>query len=119
LFDLIKTEMPPLRFRTPDTKPLPDDTYVDIITYVLNANGFPAGNTELTIDMLDRVQILGKNGVQPPPQFALVLSVGCLTYKPISWMLMNATAPVRATKPDVAIREEIDAAKTKPLSLYQ
>src|SRR5687767_14019289 len=24
LFDLIKTEMPPLRFRTPATKPLPD-----------------------------------------------------------------------------------------------
>src|SRR5689334_1110253 len=25
LFDLIRTEMPPLRFRTPDTMPLPDN----------------------------------------------------------------------------------------------
>jgi mono/diheme cytochrome c family protein len=119
LFDLIKTEMPPLRFRTPDTKPLADDTYVDIIAYIFTANGFPAGSSELTLDKLDQVQILAKGGVQPPPQFALVLSVGCMTYKPVSWTLTSATAPVRATRPDVATREEIEDAKTKVLSLYQ
>ena len=112
LFDLIKTEMPPLRFRTPETKPLADNLYVDIITYILKANSFPPGNEELTLDTLDSTQILGKNGVQPPPQFALVLSVGCLKYRPISWMLSNATDPVRATMPDVATRAEVDEAKT-------
>jgi cytochrome c553 len=117
LFSLIKTEMPPLRFRTPDTKPLPDAAYVDIITYIFEANAFPPGSTELMVDTLDSVQILGRDGVQPPPQFALVLSVGCMTYKPVSWMLTSATEPVRATMPDVATREEIDAAKTKLLGL--
>jgi cytochrome c553 len=112
LFDLIKTEMPPLRFRTPETKPLADDMYVDIISYILKANSFPPGNTELTLDTLDKVQILGKNGMQPPPQFALVLSVGCLKYRPISWMLSNATDPVRATMPDVPTRSEVEDAKT-------
>src|SRR2546429_8089635 len=34
LFNLIRTEMPPLRFRTPDTKPLADEMYVDIISYI-------------------------------------------------------------------------------------
>lgn len=115
LFNMIKTEMPPLRFRTPETKPLKDETYVDIITYIFKTNSFPAGNTELTINALDQVQILGKNGVQPPPQFALVLSVGCMTYKPISWMLTYATTPTRATMPDLAAKEEIDHAKTVPL----
>jgi S-disulfanyl-L-cysteine oxidoreductase SoxD len=119
LFNMIKTEMPPLRFRTPDTKPLPDDMYVDIITYLLQANGFPAGSSELTLDTLDHIQIVGKNGVQPPPQFSLVLSLGCLTYKPISWMLTRATNPVRATMPDVATREEIEAAKSGVLGLRQ
>src|SRR5438477_735964 len=57
LFDLIKTEMPPLRFRTPETKPLADGMVVDIITYILKANSFPAGNSELTPDTLDQVQI--------------------------------------------------------------
>jgi len=119
LFNLIKTEMPPLRFRTPETKPLADETYVDIITYIFKTNGFPAGNSELAGGSLDRIEILGKNGVQPPPQFALVLSVGCLRFKPVSWMLSYATSPVRATMPDVALREEVNAAKTIPLGFRE
>src|SRR5262249_51698983 len=119
LFDMIKAEMPPLRFRTPDTKPLADDMYVDIITYLLKSNGFPAGREELKVGTLDKVQILGRNGVQPPPQFALVRSVGCMTYKPISWMLTHATSPVRGTMPDIATREEIEAAKTVLLGLRE
>jgi hypothetical protein len=119
LFDLIRTEMPPLRFRTPETKPLPDDAYVDIITYVLSINGFPSGSSELTVDALDKVQIVGKEGAQPPPQFSLVLSVGCMTFKPVSWMLTSATSPVRATMPDVPAPEETDAAKTKLLGLRE
>jgi hypothetical protein len=111
MFEMIKTEMPPLRFRTPETKPLPDATYVDIITYIFKSNAFPAGSGELGVDGLEQVQILGKNGAQPPPQYALVLSVGCMRYRPISWMLSSATSPVRATMPDVAAREEIAAAR--------
>jgi mono/diheme cytochrome c family protein len=117
LFDMIRTEMPPLRFRTPETRPLPDNDYVDIISYIFKVNSFPAGNTELTLEKLDKVQILTRNGVQPPPQFALVLSVGCMTYKPVSWMLTSATDPVRATLPDLATKDEIEAAKTRTLGL--
>jgi hypothetical protein len=119
LFNMIKTEMPPLRFRTPDTKPLPDETYIDIITYIFKSNGFPPGGTELTVAAIDQVQILGKGGVQPPPQFALVLSVGCMTYKPVSWMLSYASSPVRATMPDVAVRDEIEAAKSTMLGFRE
>jgi hypothetical protein len=119
LFNMIKTEMPPLRFRTPETKPLPDGMYVDIISFLLKANAFPAGNSELSINTLDEFQILGKTGAQPPPQFALVLSVGCMRYRPISWMLSYATSPVRATMPDIAVSEEIEAAKGVRLGLRE
>jgi mono/diheme cytochrome c family protein len=119
LFEMIRTEMPPLRFRTPETKPLPDNVYVDIIAYVFRVNGFPPGGNELSAETLDRVQILGKNGVQPPPQFALVLSVGCMTYRPISWMLTNATSPVRATMGDLATADEIKSAKVADLGFRQ
>jgi mono/diheme cytochrome c family protein len=112
LFDMIRTEMPPLRFRTPETKPLPDQDYVDIISYLFKVNSFPAGKAELALDNLDKVQILSKNGVQPPPQFSLVLSVGCMTFKPESWLLTNATDPVRATMPDITTPEERASAKT-------
>jgi cbb3-type cytochrome c oxidase subunit III len=117
LFEMIRTEMPPLRFRTPETKPLPDSVYVDIISYIFKSNGFPAGNSELSLAALDQVQILSKTGVQPPPQFALVLSVGCMTYRPQSWTLTYATSPVRATMGDIATRDEIAAAKTEQLGL--
>jgi mono/diheme cytochrome c family protein len=119
LFNMIRTEMPPLRFRTPDTKPLADATYVDIIAYLLQVNSFPPGAGELTVDNLDQVEILSKNGAQPPPQFALVLSVGCMRYKPVSWMLSYATSPVRATMPDIATKDEADAAKKTPLGLRE
>ncbi|HEY2379579.1 MAG TPA: c-type cytochrome [Terriglobia bacterium] len=119
LFDLIKTEMPPLRFRTPETKPLPDNTYVDIISYIFKTNGFPAGNTELTLANLDKVQILGRNGIQPPPQYALVQTVGCMTYRRVSWTITSAAELVRATMPDISTKDEIDAAKTKLLGLRE
>lgn len=115
LFDMIRTEMPPLRFRTPETKPLADDVYVDIISYILKTNGFPSGTGELGADSLNDVLILGKNGVQPPPQFALVLSVGCLRFKPTGWSLAYATTLVRATMPDLATKDEVDEAKTARL----
>jgi len=119
LFNLIKTEMPPQRFRTPDTKPLPDEMYADVIAYIFKVNGFPAGLAELTGGNLDQVQIISKSGAQPPPQFALVLSVGCMRYRQVSWMLSYATSPVRATMPDLAAREEIQAARTVPLGLRE
>ena len=119
LFDMIRTEMPPLRFRTPETKPLPDNVYVDIISYIFETNAFPAGSTELTPENLDKVQILGRNGVQPPPQFSLVLTVGCMTYRRVSWTISSATEPVRATMPDISTKEEASAAKTKLLGLRE
>ena len=119
LFDMIRTEMPPLRFRTPETKPLPDNVYVDIISYIFKTNAFPAGKTELTSEDLDKVQILGRNGVEPPPQFSLVLTVGCMTYRRVSWTISSATEPVRATMPDISTKEEVAAAKTKLLGLRE
>src|SRR5215831_6855393 len=117
LFEMIRTEMPPPRFRTPETKPLPDNVYVDIITYIFKSNGFHDGDSELSLTSLDQVQILSNTGVQPPPQFALVLSIGCMTYRPQSWMLRYATSPIRATMGDIAVREEVEAAKTVQLGL--
>ncbi|HLH32723.1 MAG TPA: cytochrome c [Terriglobia bacterium] len=119
LFEMIKTEMPPLRFRTPDTKPLPDNVYVDIITYIFKNNGFPAGQTQLTLDTLDKVQILGRNGVQPAPQFALVLTVGCMSFRRAGWTVTSATEPVRATMPDIGTPDEVTAAKRGLLGLRE
>jgi hypothetical protein len=119
LFDMVKREMPPLRFRAKDTKPLADATYVDILAFVLQANGFPAGQNELTVDSLNTAQIVGKNGVQPPPNFSLVISVGCMVERQSRWLLDNATDPVRATNPNDAMPAEIEMAQRTGLGIRQ
>jgi hypothetical protein len=119
LFDMVKREMPPLRFRTKDTKPLEDSTYVDILAYILQMNGFPAGEKELAVELLDNAQIVGKNGAQPPPNFSLVISVGCMVQRQSRWVLDNATDPVRATNANEASRAEVDKAQTTGLGIRQ
>ncbi len=120
LLSLIKTEMPPLRFRTPGTPKLNDETYADILTYLLLANDFPPGTRELTLDTLDKVQIVGKEGPAPPPNFALVMVVGCLALTPDSrWTVVAATEPVRATMPDIATAEELRASQARRFGTRQ
>lgn len=120
LLSLIKTEMPPLRFRTPGTPKLSDETYTDILTYLLKANDFPAGNSELALDALDKVQIVGREGPAPPPNFALVLVVGCMALTADSrWVVAAATEPVRATMPDITTAEELRASLAKQFGTRQ
>lgn len=54
LFEYLHTEMP---LGQPGS--LSDDTYVDLAALILQANGFPAGDTELTTDteMLEQIMI--------------------------------------------------------------
>ena len=76
-------------------------------------------SSELTLDLLNKIQILGKNGAQPPPNLALVLSIGCLRPRQSGWVLDNATDPIRATKPDEPTLEEVQTARTKLLGIRQ
>src|SRR5947209_5620099 len=74
----------------------------------------------LILDKLPTVQIVGKNGAAPPPNFALVLSLGCLAQDAQGrWILDGATSPVRSTMPDQATPEEIQADRTRPFGFYQ
>jgi len=119
LFDMVKREMPPLRFRTKDTHPLEDATYVDILAYILQVNGFPTGQNELSVASLDAAQLVGKNGAQPPPNFSLVVSVGCMVERQSRWLLDSATDPVRATDPNEAMPAEIEKAQRTGLGIRQ
>jgi mono/diheme cytochrome c family protein len=52
VFDYVKTTMPP-----DDPASLEDGTYLDILTYLIQANGFPAGSRELTAADLSHVRV--------------------------------------------------------------
>jgi mono/diheme cytochrome c family protein len=78
---------------------------VDVMTYLLRMNEFPAGAEELTPDeqTLSAIRVENKSGSGPVPNFSLVRVVGCLSQRADKeWMLTRATDPVRTrdTTPD-------------------
>ena len=94
LFDFIRERMP---FGRPaNAKPIPDNEYLDILTYILKMNGYRAGESELTADALAAVILVGMKGPQPVPDGSHVLTVGCLSLVGDGlWSLSNATEPAR------------------------
>ena len=92
-----------IRFSMPATYPetVSDEVKLDIVSYLLQQNGFPAGAAELKMNanQLEAIQIVQK-GRTELPNFVLVQTVGCLTQGPgKTWRLVSATSPV-ATKED-------------------
>jgi mono/diheme cytochrome c family protein len=92
LFKKISETMPPNA-----ANETTDEAKVDIIAYLLQSNGFPAGKTDLKLDadLLESIEIARKGGTSAAPNFSLVQVVGCLTQAPNnSWTLTRTTDPV-------------------------
>jgi mono/diheme cytochrome c family protein len=111
LFEKMKTTMP-----RGGAGSLTDRQYIDIVSFILKSNDFPAGADELKADDLQAVVVVGKGGAEPVPNFSLVQLVGCLVHndKDDTWIVTNATEPVRANHPQ-GEAEELKAAAAKPL----
>jgi mono/diheme cytochrome c family protein len=88
---------------------LGDPAYLDIMAFILQTNGFPAGKTELTLDRLDTIRIEGENGPAPVPEFSLVKTVGCLVHEGSEWKLQHAGAPLRTREPHDGSPEDLKA----------
>ena len=108
LFDKTKTTMPRNAAGT-----LSDQTYLDVVAYVLKSNEFPSGADELHLNDLSNVRLVGKGGAEPVPNFSLVQVVGCLGQRGDVWVLTNATEPARTGNPRPTA-EEVTASKTTP-----
>lgn len=110
LFVKVRDRMPP-----DDARSTTEQEKLDILAYVLERNGFPAGTAELVPDLerLASIQIVGKDGPKPPPTGAMVEVMGCLAGDGKAWTLTNATAPVVSTLDDPAA--DANAAAKHPL----
>jgi mono/diheme cytochrome c family protein len=98
---------------------LPDQTYTDIISYLLQSNDMPPGLTELKPSALEKVQLIRKDGPAPVPNFMPVLSVGCLIQEGNSnFVLAQASEPVRTRDSFKKIEKELEASKTRPFGDY-
>ena len=92
LFEKIRDTMPPFA-----TSTLDDATKLDIVTFILQTNGFPTGAKELAGADLESIEIVAQ-GEQPKAQnFARVQVVGCLARGDANrFVLTNASEPVAA-----------------------
>ena len=99
---------------------LSDQTYTDIISFLLQSNEMPPGSVELKPNELEKVQLIRKTGPAPVPNFALVLSVGCLIQEGDSnFVLEAASEPVRTRDSFNRIEKELAASKKQPLGDYK
>ncbi|MEQ1896419.1 MAG: cytochrome c [Vicinamibacterales bacterium] len=110
LFSKIKNRMPP-----GEVFIATDQEKLDITSYLLMMNGFPAGPKDLPMDMpeLSSILIVGKDGPQPAPTGAMVEVLGCLLADGSDYVIGNATEPVVSTMDDPAA--DAAAAKTRSL----
>ncbi|HEY7441988.1 MAG TPA: cytochrome c [Vicinamibacterales bacterium] len=113
LFVKIRDTMPP-NFGTI----LEPEAKLEILTYILQVNKFPAGVDDLKVDseMLDAIQIVRTAGeAAAAPNFALVQVVGCLSQGANNaWVLTNTSAPV-VTKEQTSSAEALKRAEVQPL----
>ena len=106
-----------IRERMPASRPgsLDEATYLDILAYILQRNEYPAGAAALTVDTVKTVQVVGKNGPQPVPNFALVRVVGCLEDVGGGlWRLVSSSEPARTRDPAPSRGTELDRSRATP-----
>ena len=112
LFVKIRDTMPP-NFGTI----LTDEAKLDVLTFLLRTNGYPAGTEELKVDAetLENIQIVRKGAVQVVSNFSVVRVVGCLAPgSNKSWILSNTTEPV-LSRDQSSTAEELKIADAPPL----
>jgi mono/diheme cytochrome c family protein len=113
LFTFMKTRMPG---NLPGS--LPDRVYADILAYILQAHGLPAGTRELSAGLVGSIQLVGPEGPRPLSNLTIVRAVGCLTPAANNtWALARAGSPrpVRARIVDGTTPEELNVSAAQPL----
>jgi mono/diheme cytochrome c family protein len=113
LYTFIKSNMPG---NNPGS--LDGAAYVDVVAFVLEANGLPSGTKELTADMLGRIELVGAEGPRPLSNLTIVRTVGCLNPgADDAWTLTRAANlhPVRARVVTAATPQELEVSAVQPL----
>ena len=93
---------------------LNQETYLDIVAYVLRINDYPVGAEELTAEAVGTILVTGRDGPGQVPNFQLVQVVGCLTKgSDGDWLVTNSSEPVRTRDP--APSRDLDRLEDTPL----
>jgi mono/diheme cytochrome c family protein len=112
LFAKIRDTMPP-NFGTV----VDDQAKLDVVSYILQTNDYPAGTNELKLDSPDlaAAQILKKGEQAAVQNFSLVQTVGCLTRSQDDKWLLTRTAEPMTTSADTPSPQAVASASKRPL----
>jgi len=112
LFGKIRDTMPP-NFGTV----VDDQAKLDVVAYILQTNGYPAGQTELVLQSPDlaAAQILKKGEQATVQNFSLVQTVGCLARGPDDRWLLTRTADPLTARDETPTAQAIASAAKRPL----
>jgi cytochrome c5 len=112
LFAKIRDTMPP-NFGTV----VDDQAKLDVVSYILQSNGYPAGSTELKLEGPDlaATQILKKGEQAAVQNFSLVQTVGCLARGADDKWLLTKTAEPLTTSADTPSAQAVASASKRPL----
>ncbi len=114
LYDFIAVRMPK-EGRKSRPGSLTPEQYLDIVAFILERNGYPAGSAELTHEQLATTQFVGLGGPAPLPQSAMVRFVGCLRVDGEIVVLQQATAPTRVRVSDETDDHEVGQSRAVAL----
>ena len=112
LFHKIRDTMPEV-----GSSNVTDAQKLDVVAFILQQNGYPAGTTELTDvkSALAAIRMVPRGGVAPPRSGALVQSIGCLKEGPGSgWTLAQGTDPQVTSRDPVSAEEKKAMAAVPP-----
>jgi mono/diheme cytochrome c family protein len=107
LFHFLQISMPSRAAGT-----MTDDAKLDVMAYLLQANRFPEGSSELTADNVGRVVLVGKDGPKPLPNATSARAVGCLTLATGTWTLTRVAEPMRAHNMEETTPDEIKVSQS-------
>jgi mono/diheme cytochrome c family protein len=112
LFAKIRDTMPP-NFGTI----LDDQAKLDIVTFILQTNGYPAGADELALESSDltTAQILKKGEQATVQNFSLVSTVGCLARGSNDEWVLTRTAEPLITRDDAPSSQALAGAANRAL----
>lgn len=90
---------------------------LDLMAFLLQFNGFPAGTTDLPDSAeLAAIDIVGRDGPRPLRVGAGVRSIGCLVREADgAWTLVRASAPVRTRNPQASAGRDLERARATPV----
>jgi hypothetical protein len=108
----VRDQMPPNFGTIVDVK-----AKLDIVAFILQSNGFPAGPNELVVgaDDLANAQILKKGQQAAVQNFSLVQTVGCLAKGDGNTWRLARTAEPLSTREDAPSAQALQSAASRPL----